>query len=276
MNSSSTIAPSVIGIEVGDINNMVYLVVSPNSRACFIDSGYDVAGEVDAIIAMWQSAGEPAVEGIVLTHRHYDHTGGAAKLSDVTGAPIIATPVEKPFIDEEAKRELVTRTVEDTETIDLGGTTIEFVHVPGHTMGSVCVYHREEKIMFTGDTVLGSSPTTVIPGQGDMGEYLESLRKLMTYDTRLIAPGHGPVIDDPYENLEALIEHRLFRERQTLELVGEGKGSIDAIFSAIYTGLPERLHHNARMQIEAHLLKLAADGAIYSIADGNYEVRSDA
>lgn len=276
MNNLSTVAPGVFGIEVGDINNMVYLVVSPDSRACFIDSGYDVAEEVDAIVAMWQSTGKPTVEGIILTHRHYDHAGGAAKLSEMTGGPIIATEVEKPFIDEEAKQELVTRTVGDTEILNLGGTTLEFVHVPGHTKGSVCVYHREEKIMFTGDTVLGGSPTTVIPGQGDMGEYLESLRKLMTYDLRLIAPGHGPVIDDPYKNLEDLIEHRLFRERQTLDLVREGKGSIAAIFSAIYTGLPEHLHRNARMQIEAHLLKLAADGAIYSIADGNYEVRSDA
>ncbi len=197
MTSLITVAPGVFGVEVGDIHNVVYLVVSPDDRACFIDSGHDVAEETDALVDMWTSAGKPTVEGIVLTHRHFDHAGGAAKLSQITGGPIIATPVEKPFIDEEAGSELVTKTVEDSETIDLGRTTLEFVHVPGHTMGSVCVYHREQKIMFTGDTVIGGSPTTVIPGQGDMGEYIESLRKLMTYDLRLIAPGHGPVIDDP-------------------------------------------------------------------------------
>ena len=129
--------------------------------------------------------------------------------------------------------------------------------------------------MFTGDTVLGGSPTTVIPGQGDMAEYLRSLRKLITYDLRLIAPGHGPVIADPYENLNDLIEHRLLRERQILDLVREGEGSTNALFSAIYSELPQQLHRNARMQIEAHLLKLAADGAIYSMSDGHYSPRSD-
>lgn len=265
----------MVGIEVGDIGNIVYLVVSPDARACFVDSGHNVVDETKALMEAWLSAGEPAVEGILLTHRHHDHVGGAAALSRLTGAPIISMGSEKPYIDEDAGYELVTRAVEDKEILSLGGITLEFVHVPGHTVGSFCIYHQEERIMFTGDTVLGGSSTTVIPGQGDMGWYLESLRKLMTYDLRLIAPGHGPVIEDPYENLEDLIERRLLRERQIFRLVRDGKSSIGTLFPAVYPDLPERLHRNAHMQIEAHLLKLVDDGAIYLMSDGHYAARSE-
>ena len=55
----------------------------------------------------------------------------------------------------EAAQATADRLVEDGDTIAVGGVTIEVVHTPGHTLGSICLYLREERALFTGDTVLG-------------------------------------------------------------------------------------------------------------------------
>ena len=261
---SSTITP----IEVGDQGNVVYLVVA--QRAVFIDSGHDVDGEVDLLIREWIKAGRPEITEIILTHRHHDHVGGAEKLADATGGLIVCAPLEKCSIEEAIRGASVDRVVKDGELLDLGGVTLEYVHAPGHTMGILCVFHHDERVLFTGDTILGGSPTTVIPGQGDMSDYLDTLRKLLTFDLSMVAPGHGPIVVDPRRNIETLIEHRLKRETQIFDLVCEGCGSIDGLMLKIYPRLDTNLRRNGKMQIEAHLLKLESDGKVEVNEDGRY------
>ena len=115
-------------------------------------------------------------------------------------------------------------TAEHGETIDLGRGTLEFIHTPGHTMGSLCVLYREPGILFTGDTILGTGSVVVSPDDGDMGAYLDSLESLLGYGPRMICPGHGPAIDDPMDRVRWLIDHRLARERQILGLLEQGIG----------------------------------------------------
>lgn len=264
---SSTIIP----IEVGDQGNVVYLVVG--QRAVFIDSGHDVDGEVDLLLRAWVKVGRPEIVGIILTHRHHDHVGGATKLAEATGGLIVSAPLEKCAIEGTIRGASVNRVVQDGELLDLGGVMLEYVHAPGHTMGSLCVYHHDERVLFTGDTILGGSPTTVIPGQGDMSHYLDTLRKLLTFDLSMIAPGHGPIIVDPRRNIETLIAHRLKRETQIFDLVDGGFGSIDELMLKIYPRLHTSLRRNGKMQIEAHLLKLESDGKVEANEDGRYTPR---
>ena len=267
------IAPGVQSVTLGVGGNDVYLVAG--ERAVFIDSGHDDDEEVSALVSCWKGAGSPEVAAIVLTHRHLDHTGGARKLAEATKGEIVSSPAEKPYIEEALPGTRVVRTVADGETIDLGGATLEFVHTPGHTMGSVCVYHREQDILFTGDTILGSSSTSINPEQGDMGHYLESLRKLLTYEARIICPGHGPVIKRPRANIEGLIDLRLTRERQILELLADGRRTVEQLFEVIYSQLSSRLHETARKQIRSHLIKLERDGKVYLAhgEEGEYLLR---
>ncbi len=254
------VAPRVLGIPVGDLDNVVYLVAG--DRAVFIDAGYDVQADVDSLVRQWGDAGRPQVEAIVVTHRHPDHAGGARLLADATGGVVTAAAAEKPHIEEAFPGAVVGRTIEDRELMDLGGVMLEFVHTPGHTMGSVCVYYREERVLFTGDTVLGTGTTTINPEQGSVGAYVESLRMLLDFDLRLICPGHGAVIDEPQAKIREAIDRRLSRERDIVRLLSNGHHTSEQLFAALYAGIDPSLREVARRQIRSHLVKLESEGRV--------------
>lgn len=251
----------------------VFLVTG--KRAAFVDTGYERDDEVRVRVDYWRALGEPEVAAIVLTHRHADHIGGAGRIREATGAPIVCSLVEKDFVQSGLSGAGVDRVVYDGETLDLGGAVLEFIHTPGHTLGSLCVLYREEGALFTGDTILGTGTTSVNPEQGDMGLYVESLHKLLSYDARALYPGHGPEIHEPGAKIRELIEHRLGRERDILNLLKGGKRTLDELFAAMYVGLDSRLHGAARNQVRSHLMKLEREGKVAPLqgGDGGYALR---
>ena len=269
------IAPGVHQVAIGEgpfpPPNVFF--VAGEDRAAFIDTAFGRDEEVDAHLGLWNRAGRPEVAGIVLTHRHGDHIGGAGRLRAETGGEIVCHTDEQAPIDMDLDGVRVGRPVEDGETIDLGGATLELVHTPGHTMGSLCVYYREQGILFAGDTVLGNGTTSISPDHGDMALYIESLGRLAGYDTKLIAPGHGAVVDRPEDKIKALIEHRYSRERRVLGLVQDGHGTIDELFDATYAKLDRRRHNSARGQLLSHLIKLEREGRVSRDTDGAYAAR---
>ena len=266
------IASNVYRVSVGQVAFVgvyapnVYLVVG-DDRAAFIDTAYGKDEEVDAQLKLWESQGRREIAAIVLTHRHADHIGGVLRLHDCTGGPVTCGSAEREAIEGTLDGLQVDRVVDDGESLGLGNATLEFIHTPGHTVGSVCVYYREEGVLFTGDTILGSGTTVVSPDHGDMALYIESLRKLLRYDARIICPGHGPIVNQPQAKIQGLIEHRLERERQILDLLQEGQDTIEELFIAIYPELDRRLHDTARSQIRSHLIKLEREGKVRALQD---------
>ncbi len=266
----------------------VYLVVG-SERAAIIDTAYGRDEEVEAYLEFWRSVGAPEVAAIVLTHRHGDHIGGAARLREAMGGDVVCGVDEREAIESEfsASRMAdapyqrvsdaaierdsieglsVDATVGDGATLALGGATLEFIHTPGHTLGSLCILHRDAGALFSGDMILGTGTTVISPEHGDMAAYIESMRKLLGYDARLIAPGHGPVIETPQAKLNELITHRLAREEQIVALVEAGNRSVDALLEAIYAGnIHPQLMETARSQIRAHIIKLEAEGRVANI-----------
>ena len=145
----------------------------------------------------------------------------------------------------------------------MGSLTLQVIHTPGHTLGSVCIYMPQERALFTGDTALGLGTVAISPPPyGDMALYIQSLERLKTLDCAVMLPGHGQAVHDVPHKLQELIDHRHEREEQVLRLLADGKNTPPAMLSAIYPELDKRIMPMARRQIEAHLAKLEAEGRV--------------
>ena len=169
---------------------------------------------------------------------------------------------EKDAIEQRMAGAKVGKVGQDGETLHLGDMTLEFVHAPGHTYGSLAVFLRERKALFAGDNVMGTGTSVVNPGEGEIALYLQTMEKFMRYDPAVIYPGQGPVVTSPRAKLQELIQHRREREAQIVTLLAQGPKSVDDLFRTIYSGLNERWSHLARNQIRSHLLKLENEGRV--------------
>ena len=142
------------------------------------------------------------------------------------------------------------------------GVTLIPVYTPGHASDHLCYFLVEEQALFTGDVILAGSTTVIPPADGDLTAYMTSLRRLQQLDVQRIYPAHGPVVEDGPAKIREYIEHRLLRERQILEVVGEGRATIPGIVEKIYAEVSPALHVAAAMSVESHLRALEKAGRV--------------
>jgi len=249
-----------------------YLIVGTEG-ALLVDAGWNRPGESEARIGYWEKLGKPPLKGIAITHRHTPHWENAPAIQKACGhPPIIAGYVEKPEIDARMQGANVDRPVRDGETLSLGNLTAEFLDAPGHTFGSMAIFLRETRALFTGDNVMGSGSSVVNPGEGEIALFLQTMEKFLRYDPAVIYPGQGAVVSDPRSKINALIQHRKDREQQIINLLLQAPRSVDEIVAALYPSVKEDVRHLARNQAISHLIKLekeakvVAAGAIYRLA----------
>jgi glyoxylase-like metal-dependent hydrolase (beta-lactamase superfamily II) len=143
------------------------------------------------------------------------------------------------------------------------------LHTPGHASDHLCYLLEgpDEGLVFSGDHVMEGSTVVIAPPDGDMGAYLDSLRRLGGLRPRVtaIAPGHGGLITDPQERIEGYLGHRLAREEAIRRALGERvSASVEDLVAAVYRDVPAALHPVARFSVWAHLRKLHAEGRAWS------------
>ena len=135
--------------------------------------------------------------------------------------------------------------------------SIEVIHTPGHASNHLCYFLIDENTLFTGDHIMDGSTVVIAPPDGNMNEYLKSLELLKEYQIKTIAPGHGDLIQDPMEIVNATIEHRLKREQKIIEKLEKlGPASVDELVNDVYDDVASFLHPIAKWSLEAHLIKL--------------------
>ena len=228
-----------------------------------IDPGPDLPEHLDALEQA--IAGRP-VAAIMCTHTHRDHSPAARPLAEATGAPIIGcAPLALETVGPRADASFdgdyaPDRLLQDGEEVDVDGKPILAVATPGHTSNHLCFAY--EGALFTGDHVMGWSTTVVVPPDGDMAAYMQSLDKLRQREDRIYYPAHGPAVTNPQQYVRGLIGHRMQREKQILKLVGEQARDIPDIVASAYPGLDPRLVTAAGGSVYAHLLDLERRGLV--------------
>jgi glyoxylase-like metal-dependent hydrolase (beta-lactamase superfamily II) len=222
-----------------------------------LDTGAGVPEYMNELAGYLAERGWKQPARVVLTHRHRDHLGGVPHLRErfrgLRVGKMIHRDAELPDgIDD----------LRDGATIQGDGVTLRAIYTPGHASDHLCYYLEEENAVFTGDVVLAGS-TTVIPAEdGDLLDYMSSLKRLQQLGVRRIYPAHGPVVEDGPALIAEYIEHRLLRERQILEVLGDGPATIPAIVERVYAAVPKNLHAMAGQSVASHLKKLAREGRV--------------
>ena len=251
----------------------VYLIQGTDA-SMFVDSGWDSEEDHAARMAYLKEVGGPPLTGLLITHRHGDHGGGALRIHQDTGVPISAHRLDQQAIEAERLGGAATldSVLDGGERYDLGGLTLQVVHAPGHTVGSLAITIPERDVMLSADTVLGVTTTVVRPREGDLGKYVESLKMLRALKPGLIYPGHGGPLTDPDDRIRQLIEHRIHREDQIIVELAKTPQTIDQLFDTIYPNLPEERQRIGKEQVESNLIKLTiesrvvVDGEVYALA----------
>lgn len=263
-------------------------ILHDGDEAALIDAGFgDNASVNERIAYLGRELPSLRVGTIAITHHHTDHSSGGRRLAEALGAKVAINPLDEvllhtphesnedlPDEQELAERSQLWRTealatpvhrpLADGESFRVGGLTVRAVHTPGHTAGHNCYLVEETGVLFTGDNILGVGTSAIgPPPAGDMGQYLASLERIGGLGASLFAPGHGPVVRDPAAKVRELIDHRLGRDRQILDLIDRGYTSDRQIRRGLYPEIQRGLRRAARNQVRAHLARLGDRGTLH-------------
>ena len=217
-----------------------------------------LSGDVnlDGIIEQVEAMGAKKIDKILLTHIHNDHCGGALALRKRCGAKLGIHRSRRGYLGGEDFQ------YDDTDRIAFGGGELLVLHTPGHESGHCCFYESEDKVLFSGDNILGYGTAVIHPPDGNMTDYMKTLERLLGFDIRLILPGHGPLIGKPEAKIREYIQHRLGREQQVIGALKSGRNSIGEITQSIYVDVSAALQRVAEFSVQAHLEKLMREGRV--------------
>ena len=184
-------------MELGPMQNFVYLVGDPAARECVV---VDPAWEIDTIVETAERDGMRLV-GALVTHTHQDHVGGSLESWGMPGRiPGVEDLLERAPLKvyvHKAEREFLRGfgsdlvQVDNHDTLDIGQLTLTFMHTPGHTPGSQCFLVGDRLV--SGDTLfIGSCGRTDLPGSDPSDMYYSLTQRLAALpDETILLPGHN-------------------------------------------------------------------------------------
>ncbi|GAC1382815.1 MAG: MBL fold metallo-hydrolase [Ktedonobacteraceae bacterium] len=238
------------------------LLGSGATGAVVIDPAIDDTAYLDTLVE--EGNKRDGIRRILITHGHPDHVSGATALQERLNVPIYAFSRQGvPMADEE---------ISDGAIFPAGDDTLRAIHTPGHRFDHLCYFLERQKTLFAGDIVAGVGTVVIIPPEGDMQDYLDTLKRLQKMSIAQIVPAHGPTIADPQAKLAEYIAHRLQREEQVRFALGNlPRGvKVPEIVQYVYADVDPRLHSVAAWSVEAHLIKLEHEGSVKRVENDGW------
>ena len=230
-----------------------------HGNVAIIDPGPSMSSHVTALLHALR--GE-TIDKILITHSHPDHYPAATPVQQASGAKIYGAWGDVHL--------------QDGDTVEGDGWHFTAVHTPGHTSDHLAYAFEEENILFSGDHVMGWSTSVILGGEGSLGDYMQSLDKVLARveagNDKLYLPTHGTAVTDPRTHVRSFIEHRNDRTAAIIARLRQSDASTSQIVSAVYVGLSSALQWAAGATVEAHLQHLMEQG-IVEPTGGRYHLK---
>ncbi len=301
---------------VAVLSPMIRRVIAPNSfsmtfagtstylvgreSVALIDPGPDDAEHVECVLAALDP-GE-SIESILVTHRHVDHSQAVRRIQKSTGAPTYAflpqpkqpdiqvkmllqafggggNGIDLDFKPDEVLGHEDCLTSSKTDSHGSPRWRIRALHTPGHLDDHLCFSLEADGALFTGDHVMGWSTTVILPPEGDLGEYMQSLEflseRLRAGLDRTYYPAHGHPVPRPAALVAYLHHRKLEREKTILAVLGKGSLDFENLVKAVYTDITQPLEFAARRMLLAHLIHLCDRKVVSWSNEGNDSNRFD-
>lgn len=231
-----------------------WVLLAPGARrALVVDPGPEDEGHLRAVLAAVRER-DAEVAAVLLTHGHPDHSEGARRFAELSGAGVRALDPAHRLGDEG---------LAGGQVLEVDGLRVDVVATPGHTADCLSFLLPDEGAVLTGDTVLGRGTTVVAHPDGELAAYLESLTLLRDAARELglsrVLPGHGPVLERPVEVLEGYLRHREARLEQVRAAVGAGARTAPDVVRVVYADVDRRLWPAAELSVRAQLAYLGLE-----------------
>ncbi|MCX5888951.1 MAG: MBL fold metallo-hydrolase [Deltaproteobacteria bacterium] len=232
-------------VEEAGMSCNVYVL---NEGRTLIDAGnfYGLLNELSQVFDI------SLLEQLFVTHCHFDHVGGMGELFDWCNPKVYGHIDTLPFINfsgvpfmkimEKAGRADQVVILRGGECLQAGPHSLEVLHTPGHTAGDICLYERQNRILFSGDTVFPSTPTENILSDadkrlGNKEQIIASLGSLVSYEVDFLLPGHGvPAFSDG----DAHILNAYLETRKAQQEEDQRRPYLDAARMLAEAGRPEK------------------------------------
>jgi glyoxylase-like metal-dependent hydrolase (beta-lactamase superfamily II) len=231
-----------------------WLLAEPGARhAVVVDPGPLDEGHLRTVLAA-ATERDLRIAQILLTHGHFDHSEGAPRLAELTGAPVRAL---------DPRYRLGAEGLVGGDVVDVDGLRVDVVATPGHSGDSLCFVLPADRAVLTGDTILGRGTTVVAHPDGRLGDYLDSLHRLRglttTEKVTTVLPGHGPVPADAAGVIEFYLAHREQRLTQVRAALAAGDRTAAEVVNRVYADVDPAVRFAAEMSVRAQLEYLNAE-----------------
>ena len=237
----------------------IYFVGDPSESMVMVDSGEPYRFWTRQILDYWAELGSPKIDAILITHGHGDHIGGLDRLQETFDCPVRCHPKLAPRLQHTLGGASVHPLRANEIVTTGGGVTLRPLFTPGHEDDHVCYFLRPDRVLFSGDNLLGNSSSSV----RNLKQYMNSLGRMARTRPLVVCPGHGNTIIRGQQRIQQQIAHRLSREDQVLAALDSGASTVDEIVTAVYPrNLRRSLRAAAGRNVRTHLEKLRQENRV--------------